>query len=385
LHRRALLKLFGIETGLALFAPGLSGCSSPVPDRIKIGVLVALTGSAGPRGVDLLRGAQLAAEELNRTPLKVRGRPVVVEIVSFDDKGENEAAAVGAKHLLAEGVIGIVGPLGTPQGLKAIPVIAQSGHPHLFTMTAAHLHTLSQGNTFRLLANDELQARAAASFVSETLKARTVVSVYEAGEYGNGLNTVFSAAFENKGGKVAQAWSLDAKAEVSAQIAQAIKAQQAEVIMLFSRDPHLNSLFKVLKDVGHTDVVVVGSNVIRNKNVASRPIPVRELYATATAIDAKEYVNGASFLSAFEAKYKEPPLWGAHYGYDAVLALAGAVAATESVDSKKLIERLKTREPRTRVVDQMRFEASGELKYASIAIYHAQRGTWQLQMRSSQW
>jgi hypothetical protein len=33
----------------------------------------------------------------------------------------------------------------------------------------------------------------------------------------------------------------------------------------------------------------------------------------------------------------------------------------------------------------MRWDESGEQRYASIAVYQAERGAWRLQMRSSQW
>jgi ABC-type branched-subunit amino acid transport system substrate-binding protein len=124
---------------------------------------------------------------------------------------------------------------------------------------------------------------------------------------------------------------------------------------------------------------------VRNANIAAAPIPVDALYATATAIDAPEFHNGRAFLEAFEKKFKERPVWGAHYSYDAVNALAGAASSAETVDPAKLVAWLKTKELRTKVNHQMRFESSGEQFYASIAVYKAERGVWQLQMRSSQW
>jgi branched-chain amino acid transport system substrate-binding protein len=370
---------------LTALAASLAGCGPKVPDTFKIGMVVALTGSAGARGKDLLRGAEMAAEEINAAGLKIAGRTVRVEIVPFDDKTENEEAAQGAQQLIASGVQAIMGPLNTPQAQKVIPVVAESGLPHLFTATGAALHGLGKGNTLRLVANDDLQGRAAASFVHENLRAQRVAVIYESGDYGKGLRQVFVDTLVKAGGKVGSEFAVDAKADVTAEMAGKIKAENAEVIVLFARDPQLKSLFKSLQEVGHTKVTVIGSNVVRNANVAAASIPVDALYATATAIDAQEFHNGRPFLEAFEGKYKERPLWGAHYSYDAVHALAGAVSSAETVEPAKLVQWLKTKELRTRVNHQMRFESSGEQYYASIAVYKAERGTWQLQMRSSQW
>jgi branched-chain amino acid transport system substrate-binding protein len=369
----------------ALAAGALAGCGQKMPEVIKIGVVVALTGPFAPRGKDLLRGAQMAAEELNRIPFKVAGRAVPIEIVSADDKGEIDAGVAGARQVIEAGAVAVIGPLNTPQAAKMIPVIAEAGKPHFFTATAANLHAGGKGNTFRLLANDDLQGRAAASFVYENLRAQRIAVVYESGEYGAGLNNAFTAALKQLKGQVVAALPVDSKSEVTSELARKLKADAIDTIVFFSRDPHLKGLFKSLQEVGHTGVSVVGSNVVRNRTTISNGVPVKAMYATATAIDAKEFVNGSRFLEAFEAQFKEPPVWGAHYAYDAVHAIVGAVASIESADAALLIERLKTKEPRTRVNEQMRWTPEGEQKYASIAVYEADRGTWQLQMRSSQW
>ena len=69
----------------AALATGLSGCGSSVPETLKIGVVVAQTGPFALRGLDLVRGAQLAADELNLGPFKIDGKTVKVEIATFDD------------------------------------------------------------------------------------------------------------------------------------------------------------------------------------------------------------------------------------------------------------------------------------------------------------
>lgn len=369
----------------ASLAAGLAGCGSSVPDTMKIGVVVAQSGPFALRGQDLLRGAQLAADELNLGPFKIDGKTVKIEIAGFDDKGEVDLSVSGAQQLVQDGAVAIIGPLNTPQAVKMIPAVADSGKPHLFTATAASLHGLGKGNTFRLLANDDLQARAAASLVHETLRGQHVAVIYESGDYGKGLNTVFTEALTKAGGKVQFSQAVDAKAEVTAELTGKLKAANADVVVLFSREPHLKGLFKGLQEVGHTNVSVVGSNVVRNKNVAAAPIPVTALYATATAIDPEEFPTGAKLVTDFERRHRERPVWGAHYAYDAVYALADAASRSGSVAPDKLVHHLKTQEPRTRINTQMKFDDSGEQRYASIAVYRADGGIWRMQMRSSVW
>jgi branched-chain amino acid transport system substrate-binding protein len=384
------MKLFRLHTVFAslltaIVIAGLSACSPSVPDTMKIGLLVAQTGPYGLRGKDLINGAQLAADELNAAGYKIGGKTVKVEIVPFDDKGEIEVAKKGAQALIDQKVAAIIGPLNTPQAVPVIPIIAAQGIPHFFTTTAADLVHLGKGNAFRLLANDDLQGKAMAMFAKDDLHAKRIATIVEKGAYGRGLNKAFVAAMPKSDDRVVVSMDIGSKDMVTTEMAAKIKAANADVVVLFAREPQLKSLFATLKEVGHTDVTVLGTNVVRNKNVATLPIPVKALYATATAIDAIEFPNGKTFLNAFAAKYKSEPIWGAHYAYDGVYALTDAAFRTESLDSAELLETLKRIEPITRVNQQMRFTESGEQRYPNIGVYKVERGQWVVQMVSGAW
>lgn len=377
---------------LALAVPGLglsgfvSGCGSRVPDTMKIGVLASMTGPFALRGKDLLNGAQLAADDINASGyFKVRGKVIKVEVVGADDKGDVEGAKQGAQSLLDGGVHAVIGPLLTPQAAATIPLFAEKGIPQLFTATAAHLTSLGKGNTFRLQAHDSMQGKAMGVFSYDNLRGQRIATIVETGEYGQGLNKAFTAALQSAGKRIAVSMDVDGKADVTPEMAGKIKAAQADVVVLFAREPQLRSLYKALAEVNYTDVAVLGPNVIRNKNVAALPMPVRALFVTATSFDADEFPAGKPFLAAFAARFKSEPVWGAHYAYDAVFALTDAARRTGSVAPAELVAKLKTIEPMTRVNQQMRFTPEGEQVYPAIAIYKAERGQWMPQMRSSAW
>lgn len=370
--------------GASLIAT-LAGCSPSVPDTLKVGMLVSQTGPYGLRGKDLLNGAQLAADEINAAGYKIGGKTVKVEIVAVDDKGEIDGAKAGTETLLGDGVAAIIGPLNTPQAVPVIPMIAAKGIPHFFTTTAANLVGLGKGNAFRLLANDDLQGKAMAVFANEDLHAQRVATIVEKGDYGRGLNKAFMASMPKAAERVVVSMEVGSKDMVTTEMANQIKAANVDVVVLFAREPQLKSLFASLKEVGHTGVTVLGTNVVRNKNVATLPIPVKAMYATATAIDASEFPNGQAFLNAFSAKYKSAPVWGAHYAYDCVYALTDAAHRAGTLQSAALLETLKKIEPITRVNQQMRFTETGEQKYPNIGVYKVDNGVWAVQTVSASW
>ena len=362
----------------------MSGCDDG-PRTLTIGVLVAQTGTAGARGKDLLHGATLAAEEINRSAFTVDGRPLKIELKSTDDKGEVETATAQARDLIDTGIGAMIGPINSNQAAAVIPIVAAKGLPQLITATSATLLGLGQGNVLRLLANDEQQGRAIASFAAETLHAERIAVVVENSDYGRGLDASVVAALATRHLQPIAAAEVDAKGQLSPEAIAQFHQARVDTIVFLAREPQLVGLLDALEKAGWTDLAVVGTNVIRNSSVAHRPLAIRALYASATAIDAKEFPEGKVFLEAFRRRFDSDPVWGAQYAYDAVYALADAARQGRSLDAGALVSTLKRIEPATKVNQQMRFAATGEQVYPNIGIYKVERSAWRMQMMSAIW
>ena len=69
-------------------AAALSACGPKIPDTLTIAVAQPLSGPQTGRGKDLLDGAKLAVDELNKNGFKIAGKPVTLELVSVDGKAD---------------------------------------------------------------------------------------------------------------------------------------------------------------------------------------------------------------------------------------------------------------------------------------------------------
>jgi len=376
--RRLLLALTAAATTL------LAGCDGR-PQTLSIGVLVAQSGPAGARGKDLLQGAQLAAEEINASDFTMDGQPLHIEIRSTDDKGEVETAKTQARDLLDTGVRALIGPVNSNQAAAVIPIVAAKGLPQMITATSAALPGLGQGNVLRLLANDDMQGRAIASFAAESLGAKRIALIVENSDYGHGLNASVGAALRKYQRDAIATTEVDDKGQVAPETIAQFRQAGVDTIVFLAREPQLMGVLDALDKGGWNDVNIVGTNVVRNRNVAHRPVHVKALYATATAIDAKEFPQGKQFLIAFQKRYNADPVWGAQYAYDAVYALADGARQARSLDPADLVKTLKRIEPATKVNQQMRFAATGEQVYPNIGVYKVEQGAWTMQMMSAIW
>ena len=362
----------------------LGACGPRIPDPIKIGVAQPLSGPSAARGQDLVNGAKLAAADLNAAKFKVAGKAVRIEIVAMDDKANAEEAKKVAQALVDQKVVAVIGHLSSDVTEATIPVYRDGNVPQLFTSSAAELTRLGQGNTFRLIGSDELQARAIASFAGETLKAAKVAVVYEDTAYGKPLANGASAALAKMGKKVELSEAVDNKTTSFAAFVAKLKAARPEVLIAALRDNQLLPLFEQMNAAGLGDLPVIAASVARTQRLVSGNT-VKSLYVTSSSAEVNEFTGGAEFVRKFRAAYNSDPVWAAHYAYDAVFVLADTIRRIDSVDAPALRAKLKVVDTIAPVTTTMRFNAEGEQRYGAIGVYQKENSQWKPLMRSDRW
>lgn len=373
---------FGSALALVM---ALDGCSPSVPETVKIGVAMTLSGPTANRGQDLLNGAQLAVDEINASAFKVNGKVVKFEVVVRDDKGDNETAKKVAQELADQHVHAVLAHTNSPQLQAALPVYVAHDMLLMSTTTQRTLIDQAGGRLFRLVPNDRVQARALASFATQQLDGKRIAAVVESTDYGRDMFDDLALALKEKNLPAPIKIAIEFKQPVGDEVAEQIKAMKADVVVLIAREQHALSLLERLKTAQYSDVSVLTANAARTDKVMRAPAQVRGLYATSTTIGVAELPAGERFLQTFRAKFKSEPVWGAHYTYDAVYALADTIRRANSVDPQVLQAKLRTSEPNTPMFQQMRFAPTGEQANPTIGVYKAERGTWAPQVRSASW
>lgn len=376
--------LAAIGSALALVM-ALGGCSPSVPETVKIGVVMTLSGPSANRGQDLLNGAQLAVDEINASAFKVNGKTIKFEVVVRDDKGDNETARKVAQELADQHVHAVLAHTNSPQLQAALPVYVAHDMLLMSTTTQRTLIDQAGGRLFRLVPNDRVQARALASFATQQLDGKRIAAVVESSDYGRDMFDDLALALKEKNLPAPLKIAIDAKQPVGDEVAEQIKTMKADVVVLIAREQHALSLLERLKTAQYSDLTMLVGNAARTDKVMRAPAQVRGLYATSTTIGIAELPAGERFLQTFRAKFKSEPVWGAHYTYDAVYALADTIRRASSVDPKVLQAKLRTTEPNTPMFQQMRFAPTGEQANPTIGVYKAERGAWAPQVRSASW
>ncbi len=362
----------------------LAGCDN-TPSTIKIGVAQPLSGNLGVLGQDLLNGVKLAAEELNKDGFRIRNKLVRIEIVAMDDRSDPAEGVKIANQMVEAGVVAVIGNLNSGVSIPAAPVYAAHNIAQLSMSTSPKFTELGLSNTFRLIANDNLQARAMGSFAAKQLNAAKFAVIDDGTGYGSGLASGAAAELKKAGKEIVLRESFDNKTKEFDNLAAKLKANQVDAVVSTLNDFQMSALLEALKKIDHVQLSILGANNIKTTAMLKGIGMVKNLYATSPIVNAKEFPAGKNFLDNYRAVFKIDPAYGSHYTYDAMYVLAAAMKRAESADPIKIMQTLRTLDAYAPVTGSMKWDAVGEQRYGVVGVYSARAGDWELQVRSDLW
>ncbi|WP_309679135.1 branched-chain amino acid ABC transporter substrate-binding protein [Polaromonas sp.] len=380
-HRLALATL---AASLFMGAALLSGCDNP-PDTIKIGVAQPLTGNLAALGQDLHNGVKLAVAELNKEGFKIKGKPVTIEIVAMDDRSDAATGKQVAQQLVDAGVVAVIGNLNSGVSIESAPIYATKDIAQLAISTNPKFTQLGLATTYRLVANDMLQAKAIGSFAANQLKAAKYAVLDDGTPYGKGLAEGAADQLKLAEKEITLRQSFDDKTTAFDELAAKLKQDKVEVVITTLNDFQVLALLEALKKADYTQLSILGGDTIKTPTMLKGIGMVKGLYATSPILDAKEFVNGKVFLAKYLDAYKVEPAYGGHYTYDAMYVLAGAMRRANSVQPKKITETLRSFDGYAPVTGSMKWDGVGEQRYGVVGVYAARKGAWDLQLRSDRW
>jgi branched-chain amino acid transport system substrate-binding protein len=377
MQRRSLL----IATAVT---PFVGACSS-VPDTVKIGVAQPLSGPLGRLGQDMLIGVQMAVADLNAANFAVNGQRVKFEVVSRDDKSDAATGKAVAKELVDAGVVAVVGDLNSGVSIEAAPVYAAANVAQLAISTNPKYTQLNLPTTLRLVANDDIQAKAMAGYAAAHMDATTFCLLDDGTPYGKGLLDGVDAQMKKLGKRVALRVSRDAKTtEFAADVAKMVEAQIDCVITTLA-DFQVEALMQQMAAAGLKDAQLIGGDTIKTSLLPSKPLPLRRVVATSPIVEPVEFNTGKAFVERFNKENKQAIAYGAHYAYDAVFSISYAIQRAGSADPKKVLAALKTLDLHGPVTNSLRFNESGEQRFGTISVYNIAGSQWEPVMRSADW
>jgi len=185
-----ILAMFVVATlaaGCANTGAAAPANSTQKTGPIKIGVIVPLSGAAGPNGKHVLAAVEAEAELIN-TQGGVLGRKLMV--IAKDDQSTPATGVSAATELVGQGVEVVMGGWNSPVTLAIQPILVRDKVLNITTIPqASAILGGADDAAIRMNAGNAVGGYVGAQFLSKTLHAKNIDLLLENDAYGKDAGT----------------------------------------------------------------------------------------------------------------------------------------------------------------------------------------------------
>lgn len=343
-------------------------------DTIKIGVAGPHSGDLASYGIPTLRAANIYAKKINAAG-GLLGKQI--QIISVDDVCKPEIAVNVANKLVSDGVVFVLGHICSGATKPALGIYKAAGIPAMSPSATNPALTKSGDypNFFRTIAPDDAQAKLAADFATDQLKAKKVAVIHDKGDYGKGF-AEYARKFIKEGNKakVVLFEGVTPGAVDYTAVVQKVKRSGANVVIFGGYHPEASKIITAMKKK-RVKAAFVSDDGVKDDTF----IKVAGKYSEGGyATGPKDNSGNPLYKQAakeYEAAYHEKP--GAFYteAYSAMIAITNAIKVAGSTDYAKVTAALRNSWVDT-PIGKIKFDERGDAIGAGFSVYQVQNGKY---------
>jgi len=341
-------------------------------DTIKIGFNTPLTGFAAADGKSALTGAELAVEQINAAG-GVNGRQL--ELVVYDDQASPKESVPVANKLIEQDKVA-VGISGSYSGATraAAGVYQSAGVPYI-SAYAVHPDITRTGDfVFRTSFVGEVQGRAGAKLIGDTLGKKKVVVITLQNDFGKSLAAGFKEAAGGFGIEVVNEYEYSIKDRQFGPIASKVKSDNPEAIYASGYFFTAGPLVSQLRAAG-IEAPVIGQEGYDSQKFIEIAGPAAEGVIITTSLDRDSAAEETrSFIEQFESKAGFKADMVAASGHTAVKVAAAALQAAGSTDGAAVRDAI-SKTSLTASTGEISFNGLGEVK-KDVQVQVVKDGNW---------
>jgi branched-chain amino acid transport system substrate-binding protein len=364
-------------------APKTAAAPAPAPapakaagsDVVKIGHVGPISGAIAHLGKDNENGARLAVEEINAAGgVKVGDQTVKLELVTGDDKADPKDGTLVAQKMIDEGVVALVGHLNSGTTIPASKLYSDANLSHVSpSATAVKLTEQGFKTTFRVVARDDKQGAALASFAAGPLKAKSVAVIDDRTPYGQGLADEFEKFAKEKGMKVVgREFTTDKASDFNA-ILTKVRSMKPDVVMYGGMDATAGPMAKQMKQLGMKSTLLAGDGVCSPEfiKLAGNAADIMKCSNAGEAVE--KLAKGADFVAKYKKRFNTDVQVYSPYSYDAVFVIVEAMKKAGKADRASITTALRDTNY-DGLTGKIAFDAKGDIKDGAISMFEVKDG-----------
>ena len=340
--------------------------------EVKIGHAGPLTGGIAHLGKDNENGARLAIDEANEAKITIDGKQVKFTLVAEDDQADPKVGTTVAQKMVDAKVVGVVGHLNSGVTIPASSIYNQATIP-MITGSATNPKLTEQGykNVFRVVARDDQQGPAVASYLAANNKPKLVAVIDDATAYGEGIaneveKTLKAANIEVLPREKGTDKTTDWKA-----ILTKLRGRNPDAVFYGGMDATGGPLLKQGRELGIKAVFSFGDGACTDKMKELAGDAAEGLLCSQAGIPPQ--AASKKFLDAYKKKFNADPILYSPFTYDAANLLIEAMKKANSTDPKKYLGELQ-KISFSGASGPISFDDKGDRKDAEITMFSMKGG-----------
>lgn len=331
-------------------------------ESYTIAVAAPIESALNP-ALEILRGVAHAQTEINEAG-GING--VQLRVMIADDGATAETATQLAQQLVkTEEVLAVVGHFSSSTTLATAPTYSE-GELLLISPTSTSVQISGVSDyVFRTAPSDRFAATALARYMLEDLQKQTVGIFFNSeSSYSTSLKDEFTTAVFSDGGQVLAEFDLLAAGFDAEQALRQLADQNAEVIMLAANTATLDAALTVVS-ANDGELALLGGDSLYNPQVLDEGGSAAVNLAVAIPWHLLAHPDSA-FVQASQQLWGGDVNWRTVTAYDAVQAIAAALATLSSVERQSLQQALSTANFQAQgATSDVRFLPSGDRNQAT--------------------
>lgn len=294
-------------------------------NKVKVGVVLPLTGGAEVYGKAIRQGIEVAQERAALT----KESQYVVEILWRDSKSDPETAKRLLEAVYDEGAIVAIGGVTSAEALAMVPVADEASRVLLSPSASQPQLSGISSNFYRVFPSDASEGTMMANFARQTLSLSKVVVLAKEETYAKGAQEVFRERFTELGGQVVDVLLFPPNTVDFSGLVERVETVSPDAVYVAAYAGEIVNLVKALRSNGFPGAILTTSSFSTTDAIGEAGRAAEGVYFTQTAFAPSEKnPEVEAFVAAYKAKHRtEPDLYAAH-GYDAFRVLLAAMQET---------------------------------------------------------
>jgi branched-chain amino acid transport system substrate-binding protein len=359
-------------TALAAVCPHSATASSE--PSVEIAMIVARSGKAEAYGRAVVRGAQLAADEINQAGGALNHR---IELVVLDNQSSPLHARKAALTAVSRKVIGVVGAVWSTHSLAAAPVLQKNQIPMISPGSTAPEVTQIGDYIFRTCYTDEFQGELLADFAYKAIGNRHAAVLTNISEtYSQILAKYFTAHFTNNGGEVIYEKGYRGSAIDFYSVLDPLRKLEPDVVFIpgYTRDSGL--IIKQAR-IMNIDAVFLGGDAWETSVADVAHGALQGSFFSTHWHPEVPYRRSTAFISRFKTAFGDAPISAyAPLAYDALRLFADAIKRAKSLDKMKVRNALANTKQFKGATGTISFSPNGDPLNKGASMLKFEDGQW---------